>query len=160
MAGFGGVLLILRPGLNGFDANAWWALLAVLGLGIRDLTTRFLPPGTGTARLAAWAFGCICLTGIGLTLATGDIVRPTLREAALLVAIVLSAMAGYILITASLRGGDVSAVAPYRYSRIVFALVIAVIFLGERPDLTTLTGAAIIVAAGLVILWRETRRSR
>lgn len=159
-AGFAGVLVIIRPGLEGFDVNALWALLAVAGLGLRDLTTRFLPPGTGTPLLAAWAFGSLVPTGLVMLALSGGASVPTPAEILLLAGAVVTAMTGYSLITASLRAGDVSAVAPYRYTRVLFALVVAVVFLGERPDAMTLSGTAAIVGAGLVILWRETRQRR
>jgi drug/metabolite transporter (DMT)-like permease len=51
-------------------------------------------------------------------------------------------------------------VAPFRYSRIVFALFVGILVFGERPDLWTLVGTGIIVASGLYTLWRETRLAR
>ena len=59
----------------------------------------------------------------------------------------------------AIRAGEVSAIAPLRYVRLVFALLIAVVLLGERPDAPTLIGAGLIVAAGLYALWRERLRA-
>ena len=70
----------------------------------------------------------------------------------------LTACAGvlaYTALTFAMRTGDVSAVAPFRYIRLVAALAIAVVAFGERPDALTLAGAALIVASGLYTLWRE-----
>ncbi|MBN8629952.1 MAG: DMT family transporter, partial [Rhodobacterales bacterium] len=61
---------------------------------------------------------------------------------------------------AAMRLGEVSVVAPFRYTRLVFAMVIAMIFLGERPAGTTLIGAAIVVGSGLYAFARERRRKR
>jgi drug/metabolite transporter (DMT)-like permease len=63
-------------------------------------------------------------------------------------------------ITSAMRVGDVSAVTPFRYTRLVFALVIALLVFGERPDAWTLIGAAIVVASGLYTFWREAQRAR
>ncbi|MGA9251128.1 MAG: DMT family transporter, partial [Roseobacter sp.] len=63
----------------------------------------------------------------------------------------------YYSIVAAMRLGEISFVSPFRYSRILFALVIGISVFGERPDAMTLTGAAIIVGSGLYTLWREQR---
>ena len=62
---------------------------------------------------------------------------------------------GYYAITAAMRIGEVSVVTPFRYSRLMFSLFIAVLFLNERPDALTLLGAAIVIGSGLFVLWRE-----
>ena len=61
----------------------------------------------------------------------------------------------YAAIVLATRAGDVAVIAPFRYSRLVFSLIIAVVFLRERPDWQTLLGAAIIILAGLYTFWRE-----
>ena len=65
---------------------------------------------------------------------------------------------GYYAVVAAMRLGEVSVVAPFRYTRLVFALLVAMIFLGERPSLTTLIGAAIVVGSGLYAFARERSR--
>ena len=74
-------------------------------------------------------------------------------------AVVLGGLA-YAAIVIATRSGDIAAIAPFRYSRLLFAMLIAVIFLGERPDALTLTGAGLIVASGIYAFWRERIRSR
>jgi drug/metabolite transporter (DMT)-like permease len=66
----------------------------------------------------------------------------------------------YWAITAAMRVGEVSAVAPFRYTRLLFALVIAALAFGERPDALTLLGAAIVIASGLYMFLRERRMAR
>jgi drug/metabolite transporter (DMT)-like permease len=63
-------------------------------------------------------------------------------------------------ITSAMRVGDISAVTPFRYTRLVFALIIALFVFGERPDAWTLIGAAIVVASGLYTFWREAQLRR
>ena len=53
------------------------------------------------------------------------------------------------------RRGDISVISPFRYTRLVFALILAMLILNERPDILTLLGAAIIVASGYYTIWRE-----
>jgi len=67
---------------------------------------------------------------------------------------IFGVIAYYSLVTSS-RIGEMSVISPFRYSRIVFAILLAVIILGERPDSLTLIGASIIVASGLYTFIRE-----
>jgi len=69
-------------------------------------------------------------------------------------------VAAYYAIVAATRIGEMSIVAPFRYSRLVFALFIGMVAFGERPDALTLTGAFIIVASGIYTLWREAKLHR
>ena len=59
-----------------------------------------------------------------------------------------------------MRIGEVSAVSPFRYTRLPFALILAALFLGERPDALTLIGATIVIGSGLFVLLRERQMSR
>jgi drug/metabolite transporter (DMT)-like permease len=61
----------------------------------------------------------------------------------------------YVAVVIATRTGDIGAIAPFRYSRLIFAIIIAVIFLGERPDMPTMIGASVIVASGVYAFWRE-----
>jgi len=161
--GLSGVLLVIRPGLDGIDANSLFAVQGVIGLAIRDLATRRVPSTITSRQLATYAFAIIIPTGavmqwIGwggthLVVPGGaDIIR-------LCVAIGVGVAAYYMLVAAT-RIGDMSVIAPFRYSRLVFALFVGVLVFGETPDRLTLTGAAIIVGSGIYTLWREARLRR
>ena len=54
-----------------------------------------------------------------------------------------------------MRLGEISFVTPFRYSRILFALLIGMIIFAERPDTLMVVGVALVVASGLFTLWRE-----
>ena len=73
---------------------------------------------------------------------------------------IVVAMTAYMMLVASTRLGDLAATTPFRYSRLVFAMVIGILWFGERPDLWTLVGSAVIVAAGLYTLLREIKINR
>ena len=64
---------------------------------------------------------------------------------------------GYYAIVLATRNGDVSVISPFRYSRLVFAMLLSIIILSERPDLLTLSGASIIVVSGIYSFVREGR---
>lgn len=157
IVGFIGVLIILRPGGNSFDPASLWAVAGMVGLAMRDLTTRMVPADMPTLRVST--YGMVMLLPAGLFLLTvgdGPRAMSALNYAQMGGAIVIGVL-GYWAITAAMRVGDVSVVAPFRYSRIIFALMIGTIVLGERPDIWTLIGAAITIAAGLYAFLRERR---
>lgn len=159
--GLAGVLLILRPGLEGFEAPALLAVLGMAALAARDLATRRVPDRVSTWQLSAWAFASLVPTGALLMIVAGEApVVPDGRGAAFLAAAIAMGLVAYWAITGAMRAGEVSAVAPFRYTRLVFALLIAVVAFGERPDALTLAGAAVVIASGLYTLLRERRTAR
>ncbi|MEL6548755.1 MAG: DMT family transporter [Pseudomonadota bacterium] len=161
LVGLAGVLLILRPGRDAFEPAAILAILGTLGLAGRDIAVRRVPPATPSIQLA-W-LGFLSIIPAGLLLMAFDGVgaaaldTQTLPRA--LAAVVVGLLAYYAIVQAT-RIGEISVVTPFRYTRLVFALVIGVIFFSERPDALTLTGAAIVVASGLYTLAREARLKR
>jgi drug/metabolite transporter (DMT)-like permease len=57
----------------------------------------------------------------------------------------------------AMRTGQIAVIAPFRYTRLVFAMILAVAVFGERPDVLTLIGSLIIVASGLYTVWQSRR---
>lgn len=157
--GLAGVLLIVRPGMEGFAPASLLAVFALVALAARDLATRRVPARVSVAQLSAWGFASLIPAGAALLLLPGqDALWPSREGALTVLAALLFGLVGYAAITAAMRTGEVSAVAPFRYARLVFALAIAVAFFGERPDALTLAGAGVVIASGLYTLWRERRR--
>ena len=155
IAGFVGMLIILRPWSTAFDPNALFALLAVVGLSARDLVTRLVPPRITTPQLSAYNFLWLIPSGGILLAVSGELGTADLRTNSYLIAMVACATVAYFAITASLRIAEVSAVTPFRYTRLVFAMAIGLLVFGERPDAATLVGSALIIGAGLYALARE-----
>jgi len=160
IAGFAGVIIIIRPGMAGYDANSLFAVLGVIGLGTRDLVTRRIPASVPTAIISFQAFGAVGLLGLALMVFDQGW-QPVSGSAALtLGAAAFVGIIAYFVLTTALRIGEISAIAPFRYSRLVFAIVIGVLVFGERPDGWTLIGAAIVIGAGLYVLMRERALAR
>ncbi len=158
LIGFGGVLIIVRPGAAAFDLNTLWALGAMVALALRDLLTRLAPPTLPTLRLATYGMASLFPAGLVSLVMFGDSLAPMNANTIAVVALAVGAgVAGYWALTAAMRVGEVSVVAPFRYSRILFALVAGAVVFGENPDRWTLLGATITVAAGLYIFLREGR---
>ncbi|SEH87881.1 DMT family transporter [Paracoccus alkenifer] len=161
LVGFAGVLLIIRPGTGGFEPRSVLALIGVAGLALRDLATRRMPRHILSHQLSASAFATLIPGGLALALLLGEPLRlPTLVEAAGFAACITVGVAGYAMMIVATRVGEASLVAPLRYTRLVFALIVAVLVFGERPDALTLAGAALIVGSGGFAMWRELRLAR
>jgi drug/metabolite transporter (DMT)-like permease len=156
-----GVLLIIQPGLAGFTPASLLAVLAVLLMAVRDLCSRVLPPQVASLQVAAWGFLSLFPAGLAVMLFTHASAEPlSMAEGVrLAAALVVGGVAYYALIGAT-RIGEVSAVVPFRYTRLVFALVLGHVVFGERPDALMLTGCALIVGTGLYTIWRTALRSR
>ena len=161
VVGFAGVLLIVKPGTAAFEFSSVLAIIAVMTLAVRDLVTRRLPPEVGSGLLSAGAFGSMGLAGLALMLLGGQqAVLPTPGQGALMAATLCFGLLGYITMVVATRLAEISAIAPFRYSRLLFAMLLAVAIFGERPDAATLLGAALIAGAGIYSMWREARLRR
>ena len=159
LIGFTGVMLIIRPGTADFDPTNILALIGVLGLSVRDLATRAVPRGIPSLLMVTWGFGLLAPLGLILLGFSGGATLPDARGMLLACAMLGSGACAYYMLTIATRIGDMSVVAPYRYSRLVFAMIIGMTVFAERPDGMTLLGAGIVCAAGLYGFMRE-RRAR
>jgi len=149
LVGFGGVLLILQPGPLGFDSGTLLALAGMIGFAGRDLATRAAAPALSHFQLGICGFTMLSLVGAVLCLWSGGIIWPDVPTTALLAGATLSGVAAYYALTVAMRTGDVGAVTPWRYTRLIFALVLGMIVFGERPDAMMLIGSFVVVASGV-----------
>ena len=157
--GLAGVLLIIRPTTDGFDWNVMLALLGVLGLAIRDLATRASTPNMSALQLSLIAMVLITPTGLLLAFVFDTpLVTPTPREWGIVAIASVVGAFSYRFIVMAMRVGEISFVTPFRYTRMIFLLIIAVVVFDETPDSLTLLGAMIIIGSGLYALWREHRQ--
>ncbi len=160
LVGMVGVLMIVRPGLDAFDASSIFAIVSVIGLAIRDLATRAIPPSVSSIQLSCYAFGTMVPTGAVMLIFHGDLTPLEPVNWAYLFGAMVFGVIAYYFIVGAMRIGEVAAVTPFRYARLIFALILGMTLLGERPDLWTLIGAAVIIASGLYTLIREQRLAR
>jgi drug/metabolite transporter (DMT)-like permease len=158
--GFAGVMLVIRPGGEAFRVESLLVLVTVLGMSLRDLAARAIPARVTTAQVSAWGLMAVTVLGAGMLGVTGGGRVVTGSEAVILLGAVIFGTAGYWAVTSATRTGEVSVVAPFRYSRLVFSMSLGVVFLAERPDALTLVGAGLIVVSGLYAFARERARKR
>jgi drug/metabolite transporter (DMT)-like permease len=157
--GFLGVLLIVRPGTEGFNIWAVVALISVAFVVVRDLATRQFSGALPSVTIAIYTAVAVTLMGVaGLTIEDWGPVP--LVAFAMLAAAATMLIMGYLFIVMAMRVGDVAIVAPFRYSALIWAILIGWLVFGEIPKGLTLLGAAIVVATGLYTYLREYQLQR
>lgn len=157
--GFLGVIMILRPGVGEFELMSIFALLGMVGFAGRDLATRAAPPHLTNAQLGVLGFLMLVIAGAIATLYTQTWFMPNWREFGYLLLAIFIGVFAYNALTKAMRTGEIGVVAPFRYSRLVFAMIIGIWVFGEAPDSWTLLGSAIIVTSGLYTLMRGSAKA-
>lgn len=158
-AGFCGMLLIVRPGPEGFSTASVYALIAVAFVTVRDLSTRRMSGAVPslTVTLAA----SLSVTGFAGLASLPDGWAPvSAPHLGYIVAAAGFILAGYLCSVMVMRVGDVSFIAPFRYTGLIWALILGYLIWGDWPTPITLLGAFIVVATGLYTLFRENRLAR
>lgn len=154
-----GVLVVLRPAGDSFSLLSLLAVVGMLGFSGRDLASRAAPASLSTNILGFYGFLTVIIAG--LVFAVFDrpplLVPPAPALLALGAAVVCGVFA-YSALMKAMRTGDVAAVTPFRYSRLLFGVLLGVVWFDETVDLQMLLGCGIIVCAGLFILWRGNRK--
>lgn len=159
-AGFIGVLVIVRPGAEGFSQAALLALASVGFCAVRDLATRRIPKHLPTLFITLLTTVTVTTAGAVVLMPLGGWRPPSGHALGLLTFAAVLILIGYQCIIVSLRTGDISAVAPFRYSALLWAMLLGYLAFGHKPDGAMLTGAAIIVASGLYAFYRERKRDK
>ncbi|GFE66444.1 DMT family transporter [Litoreibacter roseus] len=154
LAGFVGVLIIVRPDADGFSIHAGYALLAVLGATVRDVLTRKLNPQTSSLAVTLFTSGGVTLMA-GMASLFVPWVPLTASSAGLIGVASFIILAAYLLIVLAMRKGELSFVAPFRYTSLLVAIIIGMVVFDEFPDLITYAGAVVVVGSGLYTLHRE-----
>lgn len=158
LVGLMGVLLIIRPGMESFSILSLLAVAGVLFLALRDLATRRIPKHISSMQLSFLGFASTIPAGLALMAVQSQPLKGLDSSGWIYISAALGiGLFAYYAIVAAMRVGDVSFVTPFRYARLLFALVVGVVIFGESPDTLTLTGSAIIVASGIYTVWRERR---
>lgn len=156
VVGFIGVMVIIRPGAADFDQWSVLGLISVAFVVLRDLATRkftkALPSTTGAiwAALAVLTLGAVGLTQEGWQPISAVHLAEIAGAAAFLIA-------GYLCAIKVMRVGEISVVAPFRYTSLLWAILLGWLLFDTLPDRWTLLGGAITVASGLFILQRQAR---
>ena len=159
-AGFVGMLMVVQPGMEGFDANALYAVAALGFIALRDLSNRYISRDVPTVMVTFATMFAAMGMGAAMVLIDGFTRWPDAREIAILSAAAAFLSLGYYFITDAMRTGELSVVALFRYSIIVWAFVLGYFIWGDVPGLLRLAGIALIVSSGLFVIYRERVKMR
>lgn len=159
VGGFIGVLLIVKPSVATFNVYELLALLIVFFVAVRDILTKSIPARVPVF-VVAFANACfVTLGGAALALVQG-VTWPALWQLGLLALAACFLSCGYLLMVATLRVGELTGTAPFRYSVMIFAIISGIVVFGEFPDGVAVIGMVLIVICGLYAAHREALRAR
>ena len=159
-AGFVGVLIIVRPGVAGFNQFSLFALISVAFCAVRDLATRQIPAQIPSLFITLLTTAVITAAGAVILFPLGGWTQPSGRALGLLALAAVLVLIGYQCVIMALRSGDISAVAPFRYSALLWAMLLGYLVFGDVPDAMMVMGASIIVLSGVYAFYRERMRHR
>jgi len=153
--GFAGVLVIVRPGLEGFSAYSLLVMVSVVSCAVRDLATRRIPSDIPTLLISAVTSLAMTVLGASLLPVMGGWSPMNLHAMTLLALAAVLVLIGYQFIILAMRGGDISFIAPFRYTALLWAIVLGIIVFGDFPNGVMIAGSLVIVGSGLYTLYRE-----
>jgi drug/metabolite transporter (DMT)-like permease len=152
-------LLVIRPGGGGFQAAALLAFVSTCGVALRDVITRKLPSDVPNLLVAASTIVVMTLAGGAIS-----VVSPwspvELQALVYLAGAAVTVLLGNIAIIIAFRDVDVSAVSPFRYTLIVWAMIAGFMVFGDVPGPTQWAGIGLIVGSGIYTLYRESVTAR
>lgn len=152
--GFFAVVLIIRPGVAGFNAWALMTLSAVFFVAGRDLASRLMPGSVHP--MTVTVVSIVSLIPLGLAMSVFEPWRAVSQYALLhCLGAALTLSVAYVLIVQAMRFGEISVVTPFRYSCLLWAILIQIAVFSVLPDRLTILGSAVLVATGLYTLYRE-----
>lgn len=155
--GLVGMLIVIRPGTEGFSFNVLYAVVGVSALAARDLITRLAPADVPALALSGWGFAATVPTSLLVLWWQGGWVGNDPIAWAHLIGAIAVTSTGYLLLTTAMRMAPVSIVAPFRYTRLIFTTGLGLLVFGETLDGPTMLGSGIILCAGLYTFFRERR---
>lgn len=155
VVGFLGVVVCLQPGGDGF--NPWTLVALASALGGVGVTTMIKRLTSTDSPLTITIYAYFIMGGVALVPALLSWKNPSLAELGALVAMGACSALGQTSVAQALKAGDASAVTPFEYSRLLWAVLFGYFLFGEVPAASTWLGGVIIVASGVYIALREAR---
>lgn len=153
--GFLGVLIVVRPGFQGFSTYSLLALACVFFCAVRDLATSRIHAAVPSIVVSIATAAAVTVMGAVLIQPFGGWTPLEAGSTAKLLGAAVLLVFGYQFIIMSMREGDISFVAPFRYTALIWAIVLGYLAFGDVPDWGMTIGATVIVGSGLYALYRE-----
>lgn len=158
--GFTGVLIIIRPGFEGFSSYTLLVLACVVFCAIRDLATKRLPEHIPSMFVSTVTAAAVTVTGVFLIEPLGGWTPPPAWAVLSLAGGAALLIVGYQFIIMSMRVGDISFIAPFRYTALLWSIFLGFVVFGDIPDGPMIVGALVVVGSGLYTLYREQAAGR
>ena len=158
IVGFFGVILIINPSVNGFNIYSSYALIAVVLITLRDLITRRLSEEVHTLLPTLSASFGVLLFSIPLMMTASF--RPLSLESSFFIFLAAFFIVfGYYTAVLVMRSGEISFISPFRYSAILFALILGFFLFDETPDNYAAFGIIVVIVSGILLLYRNERKN-
>ncbi|MBU2877377.1 DMT family transporter [Aliiglaciecola lipolytica] len=155
-----GVIIIVQPGTDGFSELSLLAIIGMIGFAGRDLASRAAPVTIGTSLLGLYGFLSVAVSGLLYSVwADAPFVVPQSEASLALVGCIVVGALAYSCLMKAMKTGEVSAVTPFRYVRLLFGIAMGILLFGEVLTPAILLGSILIVMSGLFIIWRGKRRT-
>ena len=152
--GFAGVLLVMRPGPQGFDPAALLSVGSAICYALYGITTRLLAPSDSSETTLFYTnlVGVVVMLPVVLFVWT-----PPANTLIIVLMIMIGALGsfGHFLLIAGHRLAPASILSPFIYTQLIWAVTLGYLVFGQLPDGWTLAGAAVVIASGLYVLSRE-----
>jgi drug/metabolite transporter (DMT)-like permease len=158
--GFSGVLVIIRPGVEGFTSASLLVVASVVAAATRDIATKKISREIPSLMVSAVASTSVTLIGLVLIVPFGGWQPATPEHVGLLALGAVALFTGYQAIIMAMRTGEISFIAPFRYTSLIWAIALGIVLLAEMPDRWMLIGSAIVILAGIYAFHRESVRKR
>ncbi|MDB9877776.1 DMT family transporter [Amylibacter sp.] len=155
LIGFIGVLLIIQPGTDEFNVYSILGIFCVIFVTIRDLVVRKFSAKISTLYVAFITAAAIALVGGFLTITYEGWIPMKLHEVILLFIASTLIFVGYFFAISAMRSGQVSFVSPFRYTIMIWAIILGYLIWGDIPNNLTLLGISIVIGMGIFTFWRE-----
>jgi len=152
--GFIGVIIVIKPGAEGFTVYSFYAVLSVLFVTMREIVTRKMP-------LEVPSLMVTLVTALSVTLLSGATLpfltfQPVDGPALLLImSAALAIVFGYLFSIMAMRIGEISLVSQFRYTAMIWAILLGYLVFNDLPATHTVVGSAIIVASGVYAFHRK-----
>lgn len=156
--GFLGVLVIIQPGPEGFTLASLYIVLCVITAAGRDLVTRRIDPSISSLTVTLFTTASISMAGLLLVPAFGGWQPVSGCQLGRLACASVFLFAGYQAIIMAMRIGEISFIAPFRYTSLLWAILLGIVFFRETPDIWMMIGSAIVIGSGLYTFYRENKK--
>lgn len=158
LVGFGGVLVVVRPGMSGFNPAALLTLIGCVGYALYTILTRLLAAHDPTETTLVFS-GLVGFGLVSLMMPFVWVAPPDWTIIVGMAAVGAFASVGHFLLILAHQRAPASTLIPFMYTQLIWMILIGYFAFGDMPDKITLLGSAVVIASGLYLLWQEQRRA-